>query len=136
MTKELLTNLLVVIGLTILCFGVHGSMETPELPFTLQKLYLFYGIFTINLVLMAVMLGQHMKEYIGFLFLGLILIKMIFLYITFPEVLRTEEAQPKPVLLHFMVPYFVFLVTEVLLVVNIIRKKDFKKKDETLEKIK
>ncbi|MCT4663868.1 MAG: DUF6168 family protein [Flavobacteriales bacterium] len=134
MKKQLIIGLILAVVVSVLLFVIHKYMISPDsLDYSIDKVYLFHGIFAINIVLFSSLVSSVMKEYVGFVFLAVILIKMIFIYITFPEVLRLEKSLPKHQLLHFLAPYFAFLIFEAYLVIRLLYSDYFKELVNTPE---
>lgn len=131
MNKKLIQAFLIILVVTLVLWGAHTALfSTTELPFSITKMYLFHGVFASILILSSIFMADFMKNSIGFLFLGLMMLKMLFLYIVFPEVLQTETSLPKNELLQFVVPYFTFLTLEILLMAKLLKETVFEGKKE------
>lgn len=119
-------------ALYFLMFFVHfGIWQALNIGFetTLIRYYLFLTImFTIVLTIISIAKKLY-PEYIGFVFLGLVMLKLSMVFIIRKKLNITEVPHYK---FHFILPYLVSLRLETLFTVNVIQSTEKKsaEKDE------
>ena len=94
-------------------------------PYDLRAVYIFQAVASVLLViafeLVATFSGQF-KDQLGFLYLGSIALKMMLFCIVFREVLFSSVAMSKEDSLSLLIPIFIFLFYEVLILVKILNR--------------
>ncbi|WOC41138.1 DUF6168 family protein [Polaribacter sp. HL-MS24] len=95
-----------------------------ELPFNLQKVYLFHATFSSLLCFNFGMLSTVDKVYhqLGFIYIAGIILKITLFSIVFYESILTRDYLSNQEAFSLLIPLFVFLLTEVVFVLKIIKK--------------
>lgn len=120
----LLCSLVFVIG-----YAVHSAILNyfdVQHPFTLWKIYLFQCLATLILCSSFEIISQKSTKYsdqLGFLYLGAMVLKVLLFCVFFSAILFSDPALSKLDSISLLIPIFLFLFLEVIIVVNILNKK-------------
>lgn len=128
MIKNLLTYLLVIGFLFFLGLEIHSYFieeQNFRLGFSLKKLYSFHAIFTlVVLVKFNILSGfKKVSEQLGFIYLGVLILKIIFFCIVFYNPVFTSEKLTQIERISLLIPMVIFLISEVYFVSKLIQKK-------------
>ncbi|WP_417429784.1 hypothetical protein [Halpernia sp.] len=107
--------------LYFLMFFLHfGIWQYFKLGFevTFLKYYLFLTIIFMMVITILSIFKKIYPDYLGFVFMGLILIKLMMIMIIKKKLNITEVPLYK---LHFVLPYLISLILETLYAVNLIK---------------
>ena len=107
--------------LSLSLFGLHHVMDTNPI-FDLIKMYSFLFLATLGFVCGMYYLFQLVPNQLGYVFLVTVFVKFGTALILFPQLLQTEPALTRGQTLSFLIPYFVFLAVEVLMVIKWLNK--------------
>lgn len=117
-----LKSLIALIVVSLLLFGIH-SVVFPESPIELYKIHAFLAIAGYLSMAALNFVHQIASDKLGFVFIGLLMVKIGALIIVFPEILSDEVALSKVDKLHLLVPYFIYLFLETALVIKWLNHK-------------
>ncbi|SHM93477.1 DUF6168 family protein [Polaribacter sp. KT 15] len=128
MIKKIVIVLVVFLGLHFSGFFLHQIIiESYKeiLPFNLQKLYLFHSGFSILICVNLLLLQSVNKkpEDLGYIYLGALFLKLLFFCVAFYSSIIERDSLSVIAKLSFLLPTFVFLSTEGIIVSKIRNKK-------------
>ncbi len=69
-------------------------------------------------------MGKLIPDYIGFTFMGFILLKMIAALVFLLPLIKMENVSKIPDFTSFFIPYFIFLFLEILLTMKILKHSE------------
>lgn len=128
MVKKLLLYISAAILLFFIAYSLHYyTIVTLDVqhPFDLWSVYLFQAIASLSLVisfeLLASLTSQY-KDQLGFLYLGSMAVKIMFFCIVFRDVLFSSVVLSKADSLSLLIPIFIFIFYEVLIIVKILNR--------------
>lgn len=129
---NLLKNNNLYIVLYFIMFFVHFAIwQMLGLGFetTIIRYYLFLTILFMMVLTVISIFKKIYPDYIGFVFLGLVMFKLAMVFIIRKKLNITEIPNYK---VHFIIPYLVSLLLETLFTVNVIKstEKNTSEKDE------
>jgi hypothetical protein len=131
MIKDLLGYLVVFVALYFIGLYVHQEVLANKgigLRFSLEKMYLFHAFFSglicVNLRFASTV--DNLTSQIGILYLATFVIKLILFGVFLYKPIFTIENLTFPERLSLLIPLFIFLLTEVILMVKILNEKDKK----------
>lgn len=129
---NLLKNNNLYIVLYFIMFFVHFAIwQMHGLGFetTIIRYYLFLTILFMMVLTVISIFKKIYPDYIGFVFLGLVMFKLAMVFIIRKKLNITEVPNYK---VHFIIPYLVSLLLETLFTVNVIKstEKNTSEKDE------
>ncbi|CAM3343284.1 DUF6168 family protein [Aequorivita lipolytica] len=96
-------------------------------PFKLWKIYLFQGITTLILCASFEIISQKSQKYrdqLGFLYLGAMVLKVILFSAFFSSILISSLVLSKLDSLSLLIPIFIFLFLEVVIIVKILNRNN------------
>ncbi|PIB23409.1 DUF6168 family protein [Maribacter sp. 4G9] len=104
--------------------SLMGAVDSDFIPL-LKKSYLFHFLFSLVLVISFLMLSNIQKffEQLGFLYIGLLVFKIVFFTTMFFPQLMADQPLPHFYRAMILIPIFIFLTLEVIFVSKIIHKK-------------
>ncbi|WP_031426794.1 DUF6168 family protein [Flavimarina sp. Hel_I_48] len=128
LTKLLTTAALIILGLGIVFYFLHlGVLNVlnVELPYNLLNFYLFGAISSLIICLTFITLPELLPELhdkLGFMFLFSIFAKLLLLALIFRNLLFSDTVFTRMERLSMLIPIFVFLIYEVLVLTRILKK--------------
>ncbi|WP_347373654.1 DUF6168 family protein [Aequorivita sp. Q41] len=126
--KKILQYTLLCALVLIVGYFVHYAILTyfqVEHPFTLWKIYLFQGIATLILCASFEVISQKSQKYkdqMGFLYLGAMVLKVVLFCGFFSSILFSSLVLSKLDSLSLLIPIFIFLFLEVVIIVKILNR--------------
>lgn len=118
-------SLVLIIGYTIHNF-ILGSFEV-EHPFTLWKIYLFQCLATLALCASFEVIAEKspkLKDQLGFLYLAAMVLKVALFSLFFSDILFSSLVLSKTDSLSLLIPIFLFLFLEVVIIVKILNRNN------------
>lgn len=129
MIKSLFLYATVFFSLFFLSFFLHENYIEKQaiiLPFSLKKVYLFHLGFSLlicsNFLIFSTV--DKIFEQLGFIYLATIVLKLIIFCIIFYNPIFTVEDLSFDARFSLFIPMIIFLLTEVLFVTKILKKKE------------
>ena len=129
MIKSLFLYATVFFSLFFLSFFLHENYIEKQaiiLPFSLKKVYLFHFGFSLlicsNFLIFSTV--DKIFEQLGFIYLATIVLKLIIFCIIFYNPIFTVEDLSFDARFSLFIPMIIFLLTEVLFVTKILKKKE------------
>lgn len=116
-------SLVLIIGLAIHSF-ILGNLEI-EHPFTLWKIYLFQSIATLVLCGSFEVISVKsikFKDQLGFLYLAAMFLKIALFSLFFSDILFSSLVLSKTDSASLLIPIFLFLFLEVIIILKILNK--------------
>ncbi len=129
LNKRLLSNAILLMILGVAAYFLHTGilkMLDIQLPYQLIDFYLFAGISSLIICLTLISLPALIPAFydkLGFIFLFTIFGKLLFMGLVFKDLLFQEQVFTRLQRLSMLIPIFIFLFYEVLLLVKILNKK-------------
>ncbi len=119
-----LTSILLVVALVL--FFVQQAVIQELFSdyfflFPVWKIYLFHFLLTFFIFALLFFIGKMLPNYVGFFFMGLILLKMVAAVVFLLPLIRAQGISKIPDFLSFFLPYFAFLFLEILLIIRILK---------------
>jgi hypothetical protein len=116
---------LLVIGVAL--FAIHYFLVEKFFPgqffFPVWKIYAFLGIATLVTFLLVQVVHKHFPDKSGFAFMALSIVKMAAAIVFFLPLLDVQGHDLAGDVLSFFIPYFLFLLLEVIYVVRLINSR-------------
>ena len=128
MIKDILLYSVVFFFLFLVSFSLHEFYIENQhiiLPFSLRKVYIFHLGFSLIICINFLVFSTVDKvfEQLGFIYLGTIVLKLLLFCLIFYKSIFTEEGLPFSARFSLFIPMIIFLLTEVVFVAKIIKKK-------------
>lgn len=114
----ILTFFLAITQFLIFKNSVYGLTN----PFVI-KAYMFLLILNIISFLLLIIIKIKKPDYVGYTFLGLVLIKMIVSFTFLFPTIKSEIANKENIILMFFALYFIYLMFETIISVKLINSK-------------
>ncbi len=121
----------VICGLALLIgYSAHSFIldsKNIEHPFTLFNIYLFQCIATLVLCAIFEIIAQkseQLKNQLGFLYLAAMALKVILFCVFFSGILFASIVLTKMDSFSLLIPIFLFLLVEVIIIVNILNRNN------------
>ncbi|WP_395060419.1 hypothetical protein [Flavobacterium sp.] len=119
--------LVLIIGVTYLfhklIFSVFKFNESNFI-YSLEKLYLFFGIFSITIELVLIKIKEKNLDIVGNVFLLLTLIKMMVCYVFGSSILKQTNEHNSIQKWNFLILFLIFLTIETVLTIIMLNKKE------------
>lgn len=128
MVKRLLFYSIIALVLFLTAYYLHAYVvQTSEIKtsFELRDVYLFQAIFSLIIVLTFELLATYttpFKDQLGFLYLVSMAVKVLFFCIFFRQLLFSSISLSKSDSVSLLIPIFIFLFYEVLIIVKILNR--------------
>lgn len=90
--------------------------------YAIWKIYIFHFLVTFVILCALFVVSKKTPEYIGFAFLGFILLKMVAAIVFLIPLIKLENASKIPDFISFFIPYFIYLLLEILLTLKLLRQ--------------
>src|SRR5690554_328641 len=126
MKSKLLSSALIYIGLTLLLYAIQGVIQSQlfdqiDFYYPLWGVYLFHSCFAAVIYFTVKYVHGILPDKAGLAFLALSGFKMLGAIIFLVPLIKSEHPDPIPAVLSFFVPYFIYLLIEVVLVLKLLR---------------
>lgn len=128
LAKRILLYIGIAIVVFIIAYYVHMyilKMSEVNMPFDLLFIYLFQAIASLLIIItfeMIASLNTQFKDQLGFLYLGSIAVKILFFGIFFRDLLFSSIDLSKIDSLSLLIPMFIFIFFEVVIIVKILNR--------------
>ncbi|MDP5078672.1 MAG: hypothetical protein NWQ09_10150 [Nonlabens sp.] len=116
-------SFLVIFAIALVIFGAHSLMSANP-AFSLIKMYAFIAAATFASVSALKFAHQVAANQIALVYLATMMVKMGLAIVIFPQLIDDSLRLSKLQLLEFLVPYFLFLGLEALVVVKWLNKPE------------
>ncbi|MFI8377830.1 DUF6168 family protein [Leeuwenhoekiella sp. NPDC079379] len=128
LTKRLISSATLIVVLGVVSYFLHLAILDflgVELPYSLLNFYLFAAISSLIICLTFISLPDlvpALHDKLGFMFLFSIFGKLFLLVLVFKDFLFSDVLFSRLERLSMLIPIFIFLVYEVLVIVKILNK--------------
>ena len=133
MLKESIKPLVTLVLIILLAFGIHltifealGFNETT-FYYSLKQLYLFFGLFSITIVLILIKVKEKDLDIVGNTFLLLTSIKMIVCYVFGRPIIKQENLENTLQKFNFFILFMIFLLFETIFTIYLLNSSKDKK---------
>ena len=124
----LIKSIFFILGFSLLLYGLHIGLNNYIFNFSeynefVKKTHLFLFIVTFTIISSLLFLHKKNPTYTGFAYLGSVLLKMaLSVFFLYPYIVKKAD-DIKIVIIQFFLLFFIYLLFEVLLLLNIIKNK-------------
>lgn len=123
--------MLVIIG-TIILFAIHKfavgyldlTAEFSNFNFSLEHLYLCFGIASLAIVSVLLVIKKRNFDQIGMSFMALITVKLIVFFAVFKPIISKDNTESGIERTNFIILFMVFLLWETFVSAQILKSKD------------
>ncbi len=127
MIKQLAVYAISFILLTFIGYNVHAKIlanTLNSLPFSLYQAYVFHTVFSLLLCIGLLLLSKKRKytDQLGFLYLVSVGLKIILFCVVFNEPIFGEKALTKSESVNLLIPMFLFLILEAIVIIKLLNK--------------
>ncbi|MDO6743391.1 hypothetical protein BA195_02755 [Tenacibaculum soleae] len=126
MIKRILYLILTVIILFLVSYSVHEyvlTLKEVNLPYSLLSIYIFHVIATIIIYVSLEFLADNLPNEAGYGYLAFMLLKIGFFLLIFQDTVFGEEKLVKLEKVSLVIPLFIFLATEAIVVSKLLNNK-------------
>jgi len=126
MKSKLLSSILIYIGIALLLYLVQWLIQSQlfthtDFYYPLWAIYLFHASFAAVIYFTVKFIRGIYPEQAGFAFLALSGFKMLGAIVFLIPLIQSDLLDPIPAVLSFFVPYFLYLLIEVMLVIKLLK---------------
>lgn len=126
MKPKLLSSIFVYLGITLLLYAVQWMIQSQafgqiDFYYPLWAVYLFHSCFAAVIYFTVKAVHGILPDKAGLAFLALSGFKMLGAIIFLVPLIQSELSNPIPAVLSFFVPYFIYLLIEVMLVIKLLK---------------
>ena len=118
-----LKSFIIIVGIALFLYGVHSMLSTST-AFSLINVYAFIGLATFASVSALKFAHQVAANQIALVYLATMMVKMGLAILIFPQLIDDTIKLSKLELLEFLVPYFLFLAVEAVVVIKWLNKPE------------
>lgn len=120
------------LAISVILFFVQNSIvnllsDEYIFYYPVWKIYVFHFFITMLIFYILYLVGSLMPDYIGYMFMGFILLKMIAAVVFLWPLIKMKDVSKIPDFSSFFAPYFIFLFLEILLTVKILKLSEDQK---------
>ncbi|MEM0517563.1 hypothetical protein [Aequorivita flava] len=90
--------------------------------YSIWSVYTFHFVVTLVILSVLYLVSKIVPNYIGFAFLGFILLKMIAAIVFLIPLIKMEQVSKIPDFVSFFSPYFLYLFLEIVLTLRLLRQ--------------
>lgn len=107
-------------------YGLHYAFlqwKEIQLPYTLVNIYLFHAFFSLIICVSMLLISKLSTKYndqLGFIYLFTMVFKVAFFCMVFYDVLFSDIVLNKIESLHLLIPIFIFLTVEVVIISKVL----------------
>jgi hypothetical protein len=127
MIKKLIDYLFKISGLTVLLILIHYFLfENSSFSLQnnlIQRFYMFLTILNLFTFYVLLRVDQKKSEYVGYTFLGFVLIKMVVSFVFLYPIIKANMIDKEKFILIFFALYFIYLIFETVSSMSLINKK-------------
>jgi hypothetical protein len=127
MIKKLIDYLFKISGLTIFLILIHYFVfENSSFSLQnnlIQRFYMFLTLLNLFTFYVLLRVDQKKSEYVGYTFLGFVLIKMVVSFVFLYPIIKANMIDKEKFILIFFALYFIYLIFETVSSMSLINKK-------------
>ncbi|QCE43499.1 hypothetical protein E9099_06700 [Psychroserpens sp. NJDZ02] len=102
---------------------MQNYVTQDNLPYSLQKLYLFHGIAVLIVYLSIELVNSKLPNQLGFAYLTLMFVKIGVFILLFQSSIFSETNLSLPDRLGLVIPFFLFLIIETACIAKLLKEK-------------
>lgn len=116
----------VLILITVLLYfiqklAVDSLSHSYTFNYPVWKIYTFHFLVTFFILTALYFVGKKVPNYIGFTFMGFILLKMVAAVVFLIPLIKLESGSKIPDFVSFFIPYFIYLFIEIILTMKLLK---------------
>lgn len=116
--------MLLVMHLVLMLITLLLENTVTKFFYSVPLVFLFFFISTLAVVFLITWVNQNFKDYVGFAFMGLLLVKgLACILFLIPSFLSEPKPNFKDLML-FFIPYFIFLAYEAVFSIRLINRSE------------
>ena len=126
MIKRILYLIVTVIILFLVSYSAHDyvlTLKEIKLPYSLFSIYIFHVIATIIIYVSLEFLADNLPNEAGYGYLAFMLLKIGFFLLIFQDTVFGEDKLVKLEKVSLVIPLFIFLATEAIVVSKLLNNK-------------
>ncbi|WP_271407034.1 DUF6168 family protein [Tenacibaculum soleae] len=126
MIKRILYLIVTVIILFLVSYSAHDyvlTLKEIKLPYSLLSIYIFHVIATIIIYISLEFLADNLPNEAGYGYLAFMLLKIGFFLLIFQDTVFGEDKLVKLEKVSLVIPLFIFLATEAIVVSKLLNNK-------------
>jgi hypothetical protein len=127
MIKKLIDYLFKISGLTVFLILIHYFLfENSSFSLQnnlIQRFYMFLTLLNLFTFYVLLRVDQKKSEYVGYTFLGFVLIKMVVSFVFLYPIIKANMIDKEKFILIFFALYFIYLIFETVSSMSLINKK-------------
>ena len=123
MYKRIIAFVLIVIALFAISYSLHTYFNATLLGFSLFQVYLFYAISAIIIYILVEVIANELPNLAGYGFLMGMFIKIGLFILIFKEAVFVKEDLLMAERVALIIPFFMFLLVEVVGVAKLLNSK-------------
>ena len=130
MFKENVKSIGILTIIILVIYAVHRSLfrffnyTDTNFIYTLEQLYLFFGLFSIVIELILIRVKQKNIDIVGNVFLLITLIKMMVCYVLGSSILKLGSENNSIQKWNFLILFLIFLAIETAVTISMLNKKE------------
>lgn len=116
----------ILILITVVLFFVQkltidSLSDSYAFYYPVWKIYVFHFLVTFFILTSLYFVGKKVPNYIGFSFMGFILLKMVAAVVFLIPLIKLENVSKIPDFTSFFIPYFIYLFVEIVLTLRLLK---------------
>lgn len=101
--------------------AVNSLSHSNTFLYPVWKIYAFHFSVTFFILTALYFVGKIASNYIGFTFMGFILLKMVAAVVFLIPLIKLESGSKIPDFISFFIPYFIYLFLEIILTMKLLK---------------
>lgn len=101
--------------------AVDSLAHVHTFHYPVWKIYAFHFSVTFFILTALYFVGKIASDYIGFTFMGFILLKMVAAVVFLIPLIKLESGSKIPDFISFFIPYFIYLFLEIILTMKLLK---------------
>ena len=123
MNKRILYVVVIILVLLAIAYNLQNYLTEDNLPYSLQKLYLFHGIAVLIVYLGIELIYDKMPNQIGAAYLTMMFLKIGIFILLFKSTIFSEQDLAMQHRLGLLIPFFLFLIVETVCIAKLLKSK-------------
>jgi hypothetical protein len=132
MIKKTLKTIGMIITLILIVYSIHKGifsvldfkLKSLSFKYSLEKLYLWYGTFSVLLILILILVKQKNLNIVGNTFLLLTTVKLVITYVVARPILAITNKENNVEKWNFFILFILFLCIETIVTIRLLNQKD------------
>ncbi|WP_205961027.1 DUF6168 family protein [Psychroserpens sp. NJDZ02] len=123
MNKRIVYVVSFILVVLVAAYSIQNYVTQDNLPYSLQKLYLFHGIAVLIVYLSIELVNSKLPNQLGFAYLTLMFVKIGVFILLFQSSIFSETNLSLPDRLGLVIPFFLFLIIETACIAKLLKEK-------------